>query len=186
MPQLAFHLFPLRDLLLKVAVGDSQFISGHGEMRKCPTRGDHAQKPDRADQEKNDAGANFDPRVEGFCSGLAHDEKAAFDALHRAEKLPDGVHQAQAVVALRGRDSLVGSSGLLILDGGGQLIELGFDEFAQPADRLFLLRIVDDELAEFVDRGSYRRRPAVVWNEVSLAVGQQVTALAGLRALHQR
>jgi hypothetical protein len=47
LPQLAFHLFPLRDLLLKIAVGGGQFIAGHGEMRKCPTRGGHAQKADR-------------------------------------------------------------------------------------------------------------------------------------------
>jgi hypothetical protein len=117
---------------------------------------------------------------------LARDEKLVFSGLHITEKLADGVHQTQAIVGPDGRHGLVGPSGLLILDGGTKFIEFGFDEFAQPSDGLFLLQIVDDQLAEFVDRRSDRRGPAVIWNEVGLAVGQQVTTLAGLRTLHQR
>jgi hypothetical protein len=53
LPQVAFHLFPLRDLLSKIAVGDGQFIADHGELRRCPTRGGHAQKADHADQKES-------------------------------------------------------------------------------------------------------------------------------------
>jgi len=86
----------------------------------------------------------------------------------------------QPIAALDGRDRLAGSPGLLILDGGGELIELGFDEFAQPADRLFLLRIIDDQPAEFVDRRSDRRSATVVWNEVGLGCWSKGTRWSGL------
>ena len=38
LPQLAFRLFPLRDLLLKIAVRDGQFIASLSKIRKCPAR----------------------------------------------------------------------------------------------------------------------------------------------------
>ncbi len=76
-------------------------------------------------------------------------------------------------------------AGLALLDGGAQFGELVADELAQPNDRLTLPRVAAHQIGHPVERCRKLLDGRGIRFEITVAAGQQIPALAGLRALHQ-